>query len=97
MWELIKAILELFYSIVKLIGNALLVFPQMIVVFFSSWLKLGGSDLIATKIIAAVLIALLAGAGIYVGRRTERKIVSLVSAVVGAVYTYSNLGYSLIH
>jgi hypothetical protein len=69
----------------------------MIVVFFSSWLKLGGSDLIATKIIAAVLIALLAGAGIYVGRRTERKIVSLVSAVVGAVYTYSNLGYSLIH
>jgi hypothetical protein len=85
MWELIVAIVKLLYSFVVLIGNALLIIPQMIIALFPAWLKLGGSDLIASKIIATLLIALLCGAGIYVGRRTERQIISLVSAIVGAL------------
>jgi len=85
MWELIVAIVKLLYSFVVLIGNALLVIPQMIIALFPAWLKLGGSDLIASKIIAGILIALLASAGIYLGHRSERKIVSLISAIVGVI------------
>ena len=85
MRELIVAIVKLLYSFVILIGNALLVIPQMIIALFPAWLKRGGSDLIASKIIAAVLIALLTSVGIYVGRRTKSKIISIVSGIVGVI------------
>lgn len=85
MWELIVAIGKLLYSFAILIGSAILVIPQMIIALLPAWLKLGGSDLIATKVISLILIALLAGAGVYVGQKAKNTIMNNVSAIIGVV------------